>query len=209
MLRPSNVDVPRPISSSTTRLRDVARVQDVGGLLHLDHERRLAAGDVVGRADAGEDAIDDRHLRLARRHERSDLRQQRDQRRLAQVGGLAAHVRAGQDRPAAGVVPFRSMSFGTNGIGRRCRSTTGCRAVGDDELVAIVDVRLGVVGDRGGLGERRRARRASPARARCPGCAAPRPPRCAAAPRRSPARARGSARRRRAPSPRTPSAPAW
>ena len=62
MLRPSKVDVPRPISSSTTRLRDEARVQDVGGLLHLDHEGRLPAGDVVRGADAGEDPIDDRHL---------------------------------------------------------------------------------------------------------------------------------------------------
>ena len=39
------------------------RVQDVRRLLHLDHERRLAARDVVGRADAREDAIDDRQLR--------------------------------------------------------------------------------------------------------------------------------------------------
>ena len=44
-------------------------MQDVGGFLHFDHERRLAARDVVGRADPREDAIDDRNLGVARRHE--------------------------------------------------------------------------------------------------------------------------------------------
>ena len=77
-------------------------VQDVRRLLHLDHERRLAARDVVGRADAREDAIDERQLRLARRHERSDLRHDAEQRGLPQVGRLAAHVRAGQDDELAG-----------------------------------------------------------------------------------------------------------
>ena len=209
MLRPSKVDVPRPISSRTTRLRDVARVQDVGGLLHLDHERRLAARDVVGRADAREDAVDDRQLRVLRRHERSDLREQRQQRGLPQVGRLAAHVRARSGstscvrrrRSSVDVVRARTRRVAN-------RSTTGWRASVGDELVAVVHVRLGVVGDRGGLGERRPARRASRARARCPGSAAPRRPPLRAASRRSPARARGSARRRRAPSPRTPSAPA-
>ena len=46
-------------------------VQDVGGFLHLDHERRLPARDVVRCADARVDAIDDPDLRARRRHERS------------------------------------------------------------------------------------------------------------------------------------------
>ncbi len=37
-------------------------------------------------------------LRRFRRHERAHLRQDRDQRRLPQVGRLAAHVRPGDDR---------------------------------------------------------------------------------------------------------------
>ena len=77
-------------------------VQDVGGLLHLDHERRVAARDVVRCADAREDAIDQRDLRLARRHERSGLRHDAEQRGLPQVGRLAAHVRAGEDHQLAG-----------------------------------------------------------------------------------------------------------
>ena len=33
-------------------------VQDVGGLVHFDHEGRVAAGQFVACADSGEDAID-------------------------------------------------------------------------------------------------------------------------------------------------------
>ncbi len=46
-------------------------VQDRRRLLHLDHERRVPARDVVRGADAREDAIDERQLRLPRRHERA------------------------------------------------------------------------------------------------------------------------------------------
>ena len=72
-------------------------VQDVRRLLHLDHEGRLAARDVVGRADAGEDPIDDRQLGAAARHERPGLRHEAEQCGLAEIGGLAAHVRSGED----------------------------------------------------------------------------------------------------------------
>ena len=63
---PSYVDVPRPISSSSTRLRAVARVQDRARLAHLHHERRLPAHQVVARADAREDAGRPRRSRAAR-----------------------------------------------------------------------------------------------------------------------------------------------
>ena len=71
-------------------------VEDVRGLLHLDHEGRLAARDVVRRADARVDAIDQPELGVARRHERAGLGQQRQQRDLTQVRRLAAHVRPGE-----------------------------------------------------------------------------------------------------------------
>ena len=71
-----------------------------GGLHHLDHEGRAPAGQVVGGADAGEQPIDDADVGGPRRHERAHLGQHRDQRVLAQEGGLAGHVRAG-DQPEA------------------------------------------------------------------------------------------------------------
>ena len=208
MLRPSKVAVPRPISSSTTRLRRRRAVQDVRGLLHLHHERRLAARDVVRGADAGEDAVDDAQLGLARRHERAGLRQQAQQRHLAQVGGLAAHVRAGQDRRAGAASPS-SVDVVRHE-----------RAAGQalDDRMARVD---------GDQSRRRRARAAWCSCRRSPSRRAPASTSSAAsaravsstrgasagdrrraAPRTAPARARGCARPRRAPSLRTPSAPA-
>ena len=69
--------VPRPISSSRTRLRARGVAQDVGRLLHLDHEGGLAAQDLVGGADAREDAVDEAELGLARGHEAAHLRHER------------------------------------------------------------------------------------------------------------------------------------
>ena len=91
---------------------------------------------------AGEDAVDHRHLGLARRHERPDLRQQRDQRRLAQVGRLAAHVRARQDdqlaRLAVEVDVVRDEGVAGEPFHDRMSS------LGDHVLVPIMDVRFGV-----------------------------------------------------------------
>ena len=60
-------------------------VEDVRRLLHLHHERRVAPGDIVRRADASVDTIDERDLGLARRHERASLRHDADERRLPEV----------------------------------------------------------------------------------------------------------------------------
>ena len=56
--RPSKVEVPRPISSISTRLCARRVVQDGRALGHLHHEGRAPAGEVVGRADAREDPVD-------------------------------------------------------------------------------------------------------------------------------------------------------
>ena len=76
------------------------RVEDAGGLGHLDHERALPARQLVAGADAGEDAVGNADRRLAGRHEAADLRHEREQGHLADVRALAGHVRAGdqQDR---------------------------------------------------------------------------------------------------------------
>ena len=104
MERPSKVAVPRPISSSTTKERSRGLIEDRRRLDHLDHEGRAAAGEVVGGADPAEQAIDDADMGRLGRHERADLREHDDQRVLAEVGGLAGHVRPGHDQDAgAGV----------------------------------------------------------------------------------------------------------
>ena len=127
------------------------RVQDVGRLLHLHHERRLTAGDVVGRPDAREDAVDDRHLGVFRRDERADLREQGDERRLSQVGRLAAHVRPGQDHQ----LPRRSVQVDVvrdERLGREALDH-GMAAVGHGVVVAVMDVRFGEVCDGRGFGQ--------------------------------------------------------
>ena len=72
-------------------------MQDLAHLGHLDHEGRLAAGQVVARADAREDAVDNADARRARGHERADLRHERDERDLAHIGRFTGHVGAGDD----------------------------------------------------------------------------------------------------------------
>ena len=76
-------------------------VEDVGRFGHLHHERRAAAGQVVAGADAREDAVDRSEHGALGRHEAAHVRQQHDQRALAHVGALAAHVRAGDHQHAA------------------------------------------------------------------------------------------------------------
>ena len=63
MERPSKVAVPRPISSRMTRRAAGRLVQDGGGLDHLDHEGGAAARQIVGRADAAEQPVDDADMR--------------------------------------------------------------------------------------------------------------------------------------------------
>ena len=75
--------------------------QNVGDLVHLDHERRLAGRQIVRRADAREQLVHDADARRARGDEAAHLGHQHDQRDLAHVGRFAGHVRAGDDRDAA------------------------------------------------------------------------------------------------------------
>lgn len=57
-------------------------VQDVRGFDHLDHEGALAARQVVGRADARENPVDQPELHRLGRNERSHLREHHQQRSL-------------------------------------------------------------------------------------------------------------------------------
>ena len=77
-------------------------VEDDGGLDHLDHEGGAAAREIVGRADAREQPVDDADPRPRRRHVGADLRHQRDQRVLPQEGRFARHVGAGDQPDLAG-----------------------------------------------------------------------------------------------------------
>ncbi len=77
-------------------------MQDRGGFRHLHHEGAAAARQVIRRADAGEQPVDDADGGGGRRHRQPRLRQDHDQRVLAQEGRFAGHVRAGQQHEALG-----------------------------------------------------------------------------------------------------------
>src|SRR6056300_698838 len=57
-------------------------VEDVGGFCHLNHERRLPAGQVVTGANPGEYSINDADMCLFCGHQAADLRHQNKQRNL-------------------------------------------------------------------------------------------------------------------------------
>ena len=197
MASPSNVEVPRPdlVEQHQAARREV--VEDRRRLHHLDQERRLAAREVVLRAHAREDAVDQADARRARGHERAHLGEHDEVAGLAEVDRLAGHVRAGEDHDARLVVerqvvgrhrlPGARLQHRMAAL-RRCRAPrrrprrgrTWPRSVGD-------------------LGQRRRRRRAWPARARWP---AGRPARAATRPRTS-SNSSYSSRRRRSSAPST------
>ena len=73
-------------------------VEDVRRLAHLDHERALAPGEVVARADAREDAVEQVDPSRGGGDAAPGVREQREQRDLPDVGALACHVRPGDQR---------------------------------------------------------------------------------------------------------------
>ena len=79
-------------------------VQDGCGLHHFRHEGGFPRGDIIDRADTGEDSVDRAEYGALCRDEAADMRQQRDERSLAHVGGFASHVRPGNQQHTDGFV---------------------------------------------------------------------------------------------------------
>ena len=121
--RPGDAQAIERAGASSDLVEDDQRVcrraaQDVRHLVHLHHERGLAARQVIRRAHAREDAVDNADLRAVRRDKAAHMRHQRDERHLPHVGALASHVRPGDNQHA--VVVFIHQ-----------------RAVGHKELIAV------------------------------------------------------------------------
>ena len=127
-------------------------VEDLGGLDHLDHERRLPGRKVVLRADAREDAVEERQPRFVRGHERARLGHQRDERDLAQVGRLPAHVRAGEDQHLAGS-SSSTQSFGTKRPAPSATSTAAWRPPRIRTTVSSLEDRARVAAQGGDFAE--------------------------------------------------------
>ena len=78
-------------------------VEDLRGLGHFDHERALAAREVVEGPHAREHAVHETDAGLPRRHETAHLRQQHDQRDLPEIRALSGHVRARDEQQPIGL----------------------------------------------------------------------------------------------------------
>ena len=128
-------------------------VEDIGGLVHLHHKGALAAGEVVGRAHTGEDAIDDADGSLARGDEAAHLRHQRDETHLADDGALAGHIRAGDEhdlRP----VGVEAHIVGHEAARAELALDDRVAAVADFDPRAVVNLGPGVGFALGDFGER-------------------------------------------------------
>ena len=107
--------------------------QDVGGFAHFDHKGRAVGGQIVGRADAGENLIDGADAGGVGGDEAAGVRQQHDVGDLAHIGGFAAHIGAGNQHQAAALVQPRVV-----------RREAGDLHF-DHRMAAVVDFDAGVI----------------------------------------------------------------
>ncbi len=95
--------------------------QDRRRLDHFDHEGRSATRQIVGGADPAEQPVDQTQPGSGGRHEAARLRQYRDQRVLAQKGGFAAHIGAGDEpqprvRPQGAIIRHKAFAAPGKGV---------------------------------------------------------------------------------------------
>src|SRR5580704_1548832 len=75
-----------------------SRIQNRRHLAHFHQKRRSPPRQIIRRPDPREHPVQKRQFRRRRRHKRAHLRQNRNQSRLPQKGGLSAHVRPGNQQ---------------------------------------------------------------------------------------------------------------
>ncbi|KPM74586.1 hypothetical protein AOG27_21010, partial [Pseudoalteromonas lipolytica] len=113
-------------------------------------EGGASAGQVVRGADAGKDTVHRADLRLVCRHEAAGVGEQHDQRCLAHVGGLAAHVGAGDHQHAA-VVAHHQVVGHEGSVGDSLHHRVATAADGDAR--GLGQVRAHELQGAGALGE--------------------------------------------------------
>jgi hypothetical protein len=129
------------------------RAADEGGRLgHLDHEGALPAREVVARADARVNPIDQADVGAVRGHVRAELREDHEERGLTHDRRLARHVRPG-DHPHA--LPLRIEAHVVGHEGARGQRELDHRVTAALELEprALVDRRAHIAAARRDLGE--------------------------------------------------------
>ena len=93
--------------------------QNVRHLGHLHHKSGTPAGEIVGGADAREDAVNGTYRRRLGRHITAGVGEECNHRDLAHVGALAAHVGAGDELHAGGFVQAQRIWNETAAVAKR------------------------------------------------------------------------------------------
>ncbi len=112
-------------------------LQNFRDLAHFNHEGGLAAGQVVARADAGEDAVHHADAGGAGGNERANLCHERDERDLTHIGGFTRHIGARNDGDAVFLFAHVGVVRHKEGILQHAL---------DDRVPSVVDLdRAGIV----------------------------------------------------------------
>ena len=120
------------------------------GLGHFQHERRTAPGEIVGGADARENTIERPQHGALRGHETTHMRKDGDERRLAHIRALTAHVGAGNDEHTAQIVEAHVV--GDEGLAAGALDH-GMPTLIDEQQGTVDQFRLSAVKRHGALGE--------------------------------------------------------
>ncbi len=94
-------------------------IEDVGGLVHLDHEGGVSPGEFVTGTDAGEDAIDQAEAATAGGNPGAALCHQNEESDLSNIGGFTRHIGAG-DEGNLRAVGIGAIAVEAAVIGHKC-----------------------------------------------------------------------------------------
>jgi len=130
-------------------------MEDGGDFAHFDEESGAAAGEIIGSTDAGEDAVGDGQLGLARGNEGTHLSHENDKRGLAEVGRLAAHVGASDEEKLLAAW-FEAEIIGDEALAFLAEKflDDGMAAANDEEFADVIEFGADVAAVGGELCER-------------------------------------------------------
>ena len=114
-------------------------LQNLRTLQHLDHERRLVAREIVRRAHATKHLVDEPDLGVDGGHEGARLRENGDERVLAEEGAFAGHVGAGDEEDLLARVQVAVVGGEADALFAEAQVDHGMSAADDGVGGAVVE----------------------------------------------------------------------
>ena len=130
-------------------------IEDGGDFTHFHEKSGTATGEIIAGADAGENAVGKRELGLTRGNVATHLGHEDEERGLAEVSGLAAHVGAGDEKKL--LTPgFEAKIVGNETLTFLLQQffDDGMTAADDEEFAGVVEFGANVIAVGSELGER-------------------------------------------------------